>query len=265
MKAISDNLIHFLDRKHKDSPNLQLTVFKSIIENGLNCGKVQINYAGSGFVSGDAICFTDIPLSFCDENTSIYGKFGIGFKKSFVKIRGGNPVRYIINYVPGENIESRGMLYLNLSKHHNKIKILKDRVKNSDFSLFDDKGEEVINNSDLSIWIDEQIAILTFDKESGDLGPARDDSQGTDPYYNEREWRLIPFGANVSLGFCEEKFPHSFKFSRDDINIVVTPNENIRLEVLEYFDQLKKHQDSRLNSFGKFPVTVVNYDDLHRW
>ena len=93
MPAIADNLIHFLGRQHKGSPRKQFEIFKAIVQNGLRCSKIQIKFGEAGVVHNEAICFTDIPLSHCDEHTAIYGKFGIGFKKSFVKRKGGNPAR----------------------------------------------------------------------------------------------------------------------------------------------------------------------------
>ena len=45
MSAISDNLIHFLARNDKESPNRQFSIFKLIIENGLRTSRAQIKFS----------------------------------------------------------------------------------------------------------------------------------------------------------------------------------------------------------------------------
>lgn len=50
--------------------------------------KTPIKFGESAVVYGQTVCFTDLPLTYCDEHTAIYGKFGIGFKKSFIKTTG---------------------------------------------------------------------------------------------------------------------------------------------------------------------------------
>src|SRR5271157_3232183 len=101
MAAISDNLIHFLARNDKESPDKQLEVFKLIIQNGLRSSPVMIKFSQGKSIYNDIVCFTDIPLRDCLEHTGVYGKFGIGFKKSYVKRCGGNPARYFLDYMPG--------------------------------------------------------------------------------------------------------------------------------------------------------------------
>jgi hypothetical protein len=102
LQAISDNLIHFLGKQYKGSPNEQFGIFKSIINLGLRFKKTPIKFGDSGSVDNHIVCFTDIPLSLCDEHAANYGKFGIGFKKSSIKKCGGHPVRYFIDYLPVE-------------------------------------------------------------------------------------------------------------------------------------------------------------------
>ena len=83
MKAISDNLIHFLGREYKDSPYRQLEVFKEIIEKGLRLSNIETVFGATGLVLNQGVCFTDIPLNFCDEQTAVYGKFGIAHRFSW--------------------------------------------------------------------------------------------------------------------------------------------------------------------------------------
>ncbi|MHB1024740.1 MAG: abortive infection system antitoxin AbiGi family protein [Desulfobacteria bacterium] len=273
MPAIADNLIHFLGRLHKESPHKQLEIFKSIIHKGLRCGKIQIKFSEGAAVHNQVVCFSDIPLSLCDEHAAIYGKFGIGFKKSFVKKHGGNPARYFVDYLPGETlddtrIENRGLLYMNLCRHFKLIKQLRDTLRaDANYALYDVKGNEIYSHKMLDSWSSEQLAALSFEKETGDLGPARDETKDTDLYYKEREWRLVPFNANITSGSVEidSNGLYQYKFKRIDVNVVVTPNDEIRNEVLRFLIALESEKDTRLKEFGENPLPVITYDDLHKW
>lgn len=182
MSAISENLIHFLARNDKDSPNRQFDVFKLIIENGLRTGRVQIKFAEGASILNQIICFTDIPLRECNEHTSIYGRFGIGFKKSYVKNVGGNPARYFLDYMPGQTgtesvVESRGGLYYNLCEQYKFMDRLNNRLKTDpNFSLFDSEGNVAVTHEQLKNQIESLIFSFSFEKEMGDLGPARDET-----------------------------------------------------------------------------------------
>lgn len=275
MSAISDNLIHFLARGAKDSPNKQLDVFKKIIATGLRTGRVQIKFSDGASVFNQIVCFTDIPLKECGEHTAIYGKFGIGFKKSYVKTVGGNPARYFLDYMPGQaagqgGVESRGGLYLSLCQHFKLMEQLNARVAADPAAsaLSDRNGQEVLSAEDVATIVNVMLYIFSFDKEMGDLGPARDETREIDLYYKEREWRLVPSRLNVTSGSCQaiegsDSFYYSFQ--RSDVNMVVVPNDEIRTSVLDYFLSLRGHADLRLRQFGDNPVPIINYDELHHW
>ncbi|GEM_PF-1133673 len=267
--AISDNLIHFLARRHKESPFKQFNVFKSIIEDGLKCSNIQIKFGSGGNIFNQVVCFSDIPLSFCDEHTATYGKFGIGFKKSFVKKCGGNPVRYFVDYLPGETldkslVENRGQLFLNMCLHFNAALGVKNLIDN-DASLYNKDGKIVFDKEALHNWYTQQIAILSFEKEMGDLGPARDETKEIDLYYKEREWRLVPMLGNLIAGtIAERDGAYFYKFRREDVNVIVTPNDEIRIAVLKYLLGLAESEDIRLKEFSE-PPTIISYDDLSKW
>lgn len=274
MAAISDNLIHFLARNDKENPGKQFAVFKSIVENGLRTGRVQIKFAEGASVISQIICFTDIPLRDCNEHTSIYGKFGIGFKKSYVKNAGGNPARYFLDYLPGLTnteslVESRGGLYLNLCEQYKFMERLNDRLKaDQEFALYDKDGNVVVPAKVLRDQIDSLILSFSFDKEMGDLGPARDETREIDLYYKEREWRLVPTTMTVTSGSAVLQTGTDnffYKFAREDVNMVVVPNEEMRTTVLNYLLALRDSVDPRMNAFGANALPVINYDDLHRW
>lgn len=273
MKAISDNLIHFLGRRFKNSPNEQSGIFKSIVKNGLRCAKTQIKFGESGVIYSQVVCFTDLPLSSCDEHTAIYGKFGIGFKKSFIKKNGGNPARYFLDSYPMETkddelVENRGMLYADLCSHFKIIKNLSElMVKNDKLTIHDENGNLLLNNQELTNWLNQQIAVLSFEKEMGDLGPARDETKEIDLYYKEREWRLVPFISNLISGSVnlDEKGLMFYKFQREDVNMVVVPNEELRKVVLVFFEELAESQNAREQKFGENPPPIISYDDLIKW
>lgn len=276
MSAISDNLIHFLARADKESPGKQFTVFQKIIETGLRTGNVLIKFTDGASISNQIICFTDIPLRECNEHTSIYGKFGIGFKKAFVKNAGGNPARYFIDYMPGQiattpagTVESRGALYFNLCNQFKFLSAINNALNaDSQFALFDKDGEQLISNNELKEYISSLIYSFSFDKEMGDLGTARDETREIDLYYKEREWRLVPSGLNLASGSAKRSDDGTsfyYSFERKDVNMIVVPNEEQRDAVLQYFLALKSSPDPRLKAFGDNPLPVIYYEDLQRW
>lgn len=263
-----DNLIHFLARGEKASPTKQLEILTQIIEQGLRTARTEIKYSDGAYIHNQVICFTDIPLRDCDEHTSIYGKFGIGFKKSFVKRVGGNPARYFLNYHPGQIgqiSESRGVLFNALSDQLKFIRLLDG---NTNLTASDQDGNVVLSSANLKALRDSLVLSFSFDKEMGDLGPARDGTKENDLYYREREWRIVPssFSIGSEIAIAEPNSDrYLFRFERNDANVVVVPNEDIRRLVLKYFIKLKEHTDERLRHFGENPLPIINYDDLRQW
>lgn len=274
MAVISDNLIHFLARSEKDSPTKQFNIFQKIIESGLRTSQVKIKFTEGANIINQIICFTDIPLRECDEHTAIYGKFGIGFKKSYVKNIGGNPARYFLDYLPGKTltedvVESRGGLYMTMCNQFNFLMKLKDQIeKDNTYEIFDSEGNTLFSNEELTQYLTSMIFSLSFEKEMGDLGPARDDSKEIDLYYKEREWRLVPSTLNTTSGTAKLGAAadcYFYNFNRSDVNMIVVPNEDMRLMVFDYFLSLRTSSDERLKQYGINPLPVINYDDLHRW
>ena len=273
MAAISDNLIHFLARVDKESPGKQFEVFKKILENGLRTGRVQIKYGNHGMVYNQIICFTDIPLRECTQHTTVYGKFGIGFRKSYVKNVGGNPARYFLDYLPMETgtkatVESRGSLYATLGMQYSILQALSELLsKDPNPSLFDKEGKEIFTGKQLQELKSSLLLSFSYDKEMGDLGPARDETTEIDLYYKEREWRLVPSALAAKSGVFVGSADGGghYLFDRSNVNMVVVPNEEMRGEVLNYLLTLRESADARLRAFGENPLPVMNYDDLDRW
>lgn len=253
-------------------PLKQFEIFKNIIKKGLKCSKVRIKFAGWGHVWNHVVCFTDIPLSMCDEHAAIYGKFGIGLKKSFVKNRGGNPARYFVNYLPNETfdeevVENRGTLYFNLCQHFDIFMKIKTHLDtNESFGLYDENGTQLFDYEEIKKWINQQLITFSFEKETGDMGPARDETSEMDTYYREREWRLVPTEASTRSGVLEiDNKDFLYKFDRKDVNVIITPNNDLRAEVINFLLKLSTEDDPRLQLFSHDLVPVVTYDELHRW
>jgi hypothetical protein len=47
--------------------------------------------------------------------------------------------------------------------------------------------------------------------------------------------------------------------------MVVTPNDEIRTEALRFLLGLEREADDRLKEFGRNPLPIITYDDLHKW
>lgn len=272
MSIATDNLIHFLGRSQKNSPTNQLDIFKSIIEQGIRTGKITIKFGDGATISKQIACFTDIPLGDCDDHTAIYGKFGIGFRKSFVKRLGGNPARYFVDYLPGETnnemqVENRGQLYLHLCRNFKMLlKLQSFKFQNGNFDIFDSTGSLILDSGEIQEFISNLIHIYSYDKEIGDIGPARDETREMDLYYREREWRIVPSQYTIYSGEAiqvGEQF--YFPFDSQDVNMILVPNQDCRSAVMSFFSSLQQSEDERLKSFSSNSIPVICYDDLRRW
>lgn len=167
-------------------------------------------------VDCDAICFTDLPLQLSENHVSVYGAFGLGFSKEFVRNHGGNPVFYVDNYrvfyEHGNSNIFRGPIYELTQRLINEC--LKDK---------DHHGE--------------MIQLLANCKEIGDLGPASDYTNRNDSYYKEQEWRILRCHEmeKYKEWFLQEGNQAFIKVKPEDLRIIVTPNEEIRQKVVDYF------------------------------
>lgn len=267
MKAISQTLIHFLGRSTKNDPDKQFEIFKNIIEEGLKLSNITNIFGFGGGVHNESVCFTDIPLNFCDEHTSVYGRFGIGFTKSFVKNCGGNPVSYFVDYpitMRGDDTyESRGILfylYAELLRSSNLLKKYLDSDTNA--IIYKNNGEMLLSRDDLETFLNYHIQLLSFTKPMGDLGPARD-GDDDDTFYNEREWRILPVKANIQNGAIIQKESGFFiPFSRSDIRVIIVPNNEVKRKILDYLASFKLSKNPRLFSFSLDMPTIIVYDEL---
>lgn len=268
MQAISDNLIHFLGRQFKDDPEQQLKIFELILENGLKCSYIDTHFGPMGKVWTEAVCFTDIPLNFCSEHTANYGKFGIGFKKSFIKNLGGNPAWYFVNHYPvpeppeGAVIEKRGQIYRHLCQAFHEHVKLAGMLKNQNFGgFYDQDGTLLIDREKLETYSSLMHILFSFTKPMGDLGLPKDDSEDIDPYYKEREWKLIPFKVAVdNKKIIEKDNTRYILFERRDIRIIIVPDNSVKNKLTKHLLSLK--EPPRLKSFADDLPPIFIYDDL---
>lgn len=273
MDTISDNLIHFLGRSHIQSPSRQFEVFTSIIENGLRTSGITVPFPESGVVHNSVVCFTDLPLKFCDQHTSVYGKFGIGFKKSYIKNAGGNPAMYFVDHSPSETndatlVETRGVAGVNFGIIQKFALEISRQMKLSKEIAVTSESEVIVTNDELVNLQAACLYALSFLKEIGDLGVARDESEDIDPYYKEREWRLVPSKGNEinkTIVFNKEEKLCYYKFHRKDINCIIVPDIDMRKKVNKYFNSLSNNEQEHLKEFTEDPPPVFVYDDLRRW
>ncbi len=274
MTVVSDNLIHFLGKEFKDSPDQQFDVFKAIINDGLGLKQIKIDYGEFRRVYNYITCFTDIPLSLCDEHIAQYGKFGIGFKKLSIKKAGGHPARYfidsILNLENSSEPDLRGGMKWNLRNQLEMIQRIKSYLENSDFlGLFDHENQLVLDRASLEEWVNLQVTVLSYDKAAG---AQEEPDSSLDQFYKEREWRLVPLHGNRGLDpespelvRKDEEDNFFYMFSRDDVNMILTPNAETRIQVIEFLSELRNKEEERLQMFAEDPPPVLAYDDLRKW
>jgi hypothetical protein len=268
LKAISDTLIHFLGKEFKNDPAKQVEIFKSIINNGLKLSSIDTPFGLIGQVFNASVCFTDIPLNFCEEHTSVYGKFGIGFKKSFIKTVGGNPVRYFIDYSPIldpsiSRIESRGCLYIHLVNLLQAVIKLRQNLQNEMLSTIDLKdGSTLYSKEQIESFCNGILYILSLEKPTGDLGPARDDTDSTDEYYKEREWRIVSSKIGVEGGIIVEREKEYYvPFKRNDIRLIIVPSDSVRKHITMWFIEESSSNPIFKEYEGNIPP-IIEYDEL---
>ena len=69
---------------------------ESILHDGLRYSWIaeKLPTRGVGYLL-QSICFCNIPLSMIEEHTDWYGRYAIGFKRSFLREKGASPVFYL--------------------------------------------------------------------------------------------------------------------------------------------------------------------------
>jgi hypothetical protein len=91
---ISDTLVHWTSRAKSDKESFDC--LKNIVTSRLLYLSYCPNYADSSIKEKRTmmVCFTDLPLKYCGDVCSLFGKFGVGFKKKAMIEYGANTVFY---------------------------------------------------------------------------------------------------------------------------------------------------------------------------
>jgi hypothetical protein len=134
-------------------------------------------------------CFTEIRLSSAINHASRYGLLGIGFNRSFVIKRGGNPVFYVQN-------GQQGTIAYNLAIIGSEIKKDQELLKVFELILGYFKNMSEPNNADLI-------------------------------YYNEMEWRIVEFEQLIGKFMTVENAQqhiYRLKMNPSDVRLIVFPD-----------------------------------------
>jgi hypothetical protein len=271
MKAISNTLMHFLGRGVKSNPDNQFGVFRQILRDGVLLSETRFTFPDGTYLYNYCACFTDIPLNFCDDHVGEYGKFGIGFKKESIRAKGGNPVRYTIppDTLPATYpLEPTGILYWNL-KNLFLVGRLIDHMKDHPqdwIKIFESVGIkfQVENTNAIppekvfgEMW-QAFLQIFGFEKQTQDMN-----STVLDQYYYEREWRVVNYDALLEKKIVKKMNDNLYmQFHRDDVRLVVVPDEKMRLRVNGWFGGKNDQDILAPNSFMENPPSILVYDDL---
>ena len=219
---INNTLVHWTGREKDDDSAFD--VLKSIVNNQMLWLTPAPNF-GSTIPEKETmmICFTDIPLKFSKEHCSLFGKFGVGFKKENFINYGANPVQYLTsvhnNRISEVNTLINELLQKNVDrewkKEMEKYQFSEEQLY-SLLELFGFTQEYKYNNNHIN--------------------------------YYQREWRidyqtLTPkIGGNPTIpgqsglrGNISGKFRCEMKFAIEDIDYIVLPKSHYkrRNEILD--------------------------------
>lgn len=135
---------------------------KNDCQNGLfmRPGEEKINGRNNTWIQAKItrVCFSEIKLSVAEKHANLYGKLGIGFERSFIVSRLGNPAIYVQNAANGLIVESfdkmRGFVNGNQSMTKS-LEIALGFVKNmspvtnQNFELYDEMEWRIVLIDDL--------------------------------------------------------------------------------------------------------------------
>lgn len=221
-------------------------------------------------------CFCDIPLSAIGEHCKFYGKYGIGFKKSWgIKI-GVNPIQYI-------NYDSKYFSYMRNAYNStidaiNKIEelLLKEECEESRYDLC----EESTFNELASVRRDLRSSFMNYKPLKGKM--RRKSKEVQKNFYDEREWRYIMESflelrsdktpdleplilesslRNFKISDCNDLLQKNNKIEYDytDINYILVKNEKDVVDICNFIDKkLKISKDEK----EILKTKIINYSDM---
>ena len=162
----------------------------------------------------EMVCFTDIPLKHSHEHCNIFGKFGIGFKKSTMIRYGANPVLY-----------TTGMHFDRIKHINSFLKRMKDLEKDREWRA---------EMEPYTFTEDETVALREVTEFLQEYSYKNRDEEDYVTYH-QREWRVafssLPFAGGgmsqlpgMSGIYIRNESPHKIlKFSPDDVEFIVVP------------------------------------------
>jgi hypothetical protein len=212
-KYISEHLVHWTGRKGTDES--AFNALEAICTEKILRLSYCPNYKNKGYEPKSAmVCFTDIPLKHSKEHCSIFGKFGIGFKKNKLIEYGANPALYTTG-VHFNRIKNIGALLARMEDFE------KDREWKSEIEHYQFTEEETLALQEVTDFLQE----YSYKNE---------DHEDYVTYY-QREWRLtfrsLPFAGGskphspgMSCFYTRNGVSYSiFKYSPEDVEFIIAP------------------------------------------
>lgn len=175
------------------------------------------------------VCFCDIPLSNIENHMSKYGDYAIGLNYKWAKKNGINPVWYIkLGSIPARN--------------------MKTFYTNRDMNILLEKDDSPKGNK--------MMCNLFYTKKFSTIikkpSPLKNE---TIRYYDEREWRYIPylFDGDERLFLSEEEYKdrirrdnvngilrsHPLCFTPSDINYIIVRRDSELLRMKDLIEETK--------------------------
>lgn len=204
------------------------------------------------------ICFCDINLSKLEDHVHYYGKFGIGFNKSWAIKNGVQPIHYI-----------------------NKNSYIKNDISSIFSKALDDLSNNRLNNElSSNEYMNYILSHLLFMKPV--IGKMRREGDyDTKNFTDEKEWRFIPkieekhgIDLIIPIAYIENEKAYNaysdgitqieelwLKFEINDIEYLMVENEKYRKQLIEFIMEIENIDE--MNKYILISKIVV-YDIMNK-
>lgn len=204
------------------------------------------------------ICFCDINLSKLEDHVHYYGKFGIGFNKSWAIKNGVQPIHYI-----------------------NKNSYIKNDISSIFSKALDDLSNNRLNNKlSSNEYMNYILSHLLFMKPV--IGKMRREGDyDTKNFTDEKEWRFIPkieekhgIDLIIPIAYIENEKAYNaysdgitqieelwLKFEINDIEYLMVENEKYRKQLIEFIMEIENIDE--MNKYILISKIVV-YDIMNK-
>lgn len=204
------------------------------------------------------ICFCDINLSKLEDHVHYYGKFGIGFNKSWAIKNGVQPIHYI-----------------------NKNSYIKNDISSIFSKALDDLSNNSLNNElSSNEYMNYILSHLLFMKPV--IGKMRREGDyDTKNFTDEKEWRFIPkieekhgIDLIIPIAYIENEKAYNaysdgitqieelwLKFEINDIEYLMVENEKYRKQLIEFIMEIENIDE--MNKYILISKIVV-YDIMNK-